>query len=187
MRHQIFYIFCSGLETSIDDGADYLYVLNGTVPFGTIERQEDKDMIDNAFTSLFSLRAVMRHNEEYLKDTARDLGIFPMDLLVLTVMHDNYDLHHARDLAEELRCSRGRISESVDRLEKSGMLEKAEVKADRRKTELKLTEKAEEILRRAEKSFRELEDIVFRGFSKEERSEFTRLAGKLTVNIGSGK
>ena len=142
-------------------------------------------MVDKVFTSLFSLRAVMRHNEEYIKDTARKLNIFPMDLLVLVVLHANYEMHHARDLAKELRCSKGRISESVDRLEKSGYLEKHQVATDRRKTELLLTSSAIDIVEKADESFKELEKMVFQDFSREEMDEFIRLSAKLNRNIGS--
>ena len=142
-------------------------------------------MIDEVFTSLFSLRAVMRHNEEYMKETARKLDLAPMDLLVLVVLNANYDMHHARDLAKELRCSKGRISESVYRLETGGYLEKHQVETDRRKSKLVLTSKALEVVRKANISFKELEDLVFQDFSDEDVAEFRRLAQKLNRNIGS--
>ena len=142
-------------------------------------------MVDEVFTSLFSLRAVMRHNEEYLKEIARNLGLAPMDLLVLVVLNANYDMHHARDLAKELRCSKGRISESVYRLETGGYLEKHQVETDRRKSRLVLTRKGTDVVMKANTSFKELEDLVFQDFTEEDVEEFKRLALKLNRNIGS--
>ena len=147
--------------------------------------EKESTLVDEVFTSLFSLRAVMRHNEEYIKETAKKLDVAPMDLLVLVVLNANLDMYHARDLAKELRCSKGRISESVYRLETGGYLEKHQVESDRRKSKLLLTEKAIDTVQKASVSFKELENLVFQDFTEEDVEEFKRLAAKLNRNIGS--
>ena len=103
------------------------------------------------------------------KPLCRELGLPQTAFDILMLLANNSEYTTAGDIVNIRRIKPNLVSVNVDRLVRSGYLERRSVSGDRRKTSLLLTERAEPIVRRVQERFSEL---MFRGLTEAERESF---------------
>ncbi len=143
----------------------------------------NRPMDISVFDAIISLRAVMRHNEKVLRAQARQLKMSPVELLILLFLQRKIDRRHAKDIASDMRISKGRISEALDALEEKRMLSRVRNEEDRRKDDIVLTEAGKERAKCVEKEFEKLGDDIYDGIGDEEKAIFAAIAAKMKANV----
>ena len=91
----------------------------------------------------------------------------------------------AGDIVNIRRIKPNLVSVNVDRLVRSGYLERRSVSGDRRKTSLLLTERAEPIVRRGREVQERFSELMFRGLTEEERESFLYTLAAIGRNLDS--
>lgn len=87
---------------------------------------------------------------------------------ILMFLSNNPKYTNAKDIVEVRKLKPNLVSVNVDRLVKEGYLERKEVKGDRRKVKLKVTEKACEIVATGRKVQGKFAKKICEGISEEE-------------------
>ena len=117
------------------------------------------------------------------KPLCRELGLPQTAFDILMFLANNSEYTTAGDIVNIRRIKPNLVSVNVDRLVRSGYLERRSVSGDRRKTSLLLTERAEPIVRRGrEERFSEL---MFRGLTEAERESFLYTLAAIGRNLDS--
>ena len=89
----------------------------------------------------------------------------------------------ASDIVNELLFSKSHVSLSVDSLVKKGLIEKVQDQQDKKISHLLLTEKADPMINDLCLRKKEIEEIFFKGFTREEKTQFQMLIEKMVSNI----
>ena len=89
----------------------------------------------------------------------------------------------ASDIVNELLFSKSHVSLSVDSLVKKGLIEKVQDQQDKKISHLLLTEKADPMINDLFLRKKEIEEIFFKGFTREEKTQFQMLIEKMVSNI----
>ena len=97
---------------------------------------------------------------------------------------NNSEYTTAGDIVNIRRIKPNLVSVNVDRLVRSGYLERRSVSGDRRKTSLLLTERAESIVRRG-REVQERSELMFRGLTEAERESFLYTLAAIGRNLDS--
>lgn len=106
------------------------------------------------------------------KPLCRELGLPQTAFDILMFLANNSEYTTAGDIVNIRRIKPNLVSVNVDRLVRSGYLERRSVSGDRRKTSLLLTERAEPIVRRGREVQERFSELMFRGLTEEERESF---------------
>lgn len=88
-----------------------------------------------------------------------------------------------KDLEEEFHVSRATISNTLQVMERNGMICRTAVKQDARLKKITLTDKARQFSCQARKHVQELEQCMEKGMTKEERNELIRLLRRVRQNL----
>lgn len=87
------------------------------------------------------------------------------------------------DLAQRLEISRGALGETIDRLEKSGHVERRADPADRRKWRVHLTSLSHDLLPRMFETSAELRETHFQDFSEAELNQLQSSIARLRARL----
>lgn len=110
------------------------------------------------------------------KPLCRELGLPQTAFDILMFLANNSEYTTAGDIVNIRRIKPNLVSVNVDRLVRSGYLERRSVSGDRRKTSLLLTERAEPIVRRGREVQERFSELCFAGLLRRRgRALFTRL------------
>lgn len=88
-----------------------------------------------------------------------------------------------KELAEHLEVSPASIATSLKRMSKSGFIEKAPDKNDKRINRLKITPKGMDALTKGKKECSKVDESMFEGFEESEISAFTQMLGRIRNNL----
>ena len=115
------------------------------------------------------------------KPLCRELGLPQTAFDILMFLANNSEYTTAGDIVNIRRIKPNLVSVNVDRLVRSGYLERRSVSGDRRKTSLLLTERAEPIVRRGREVQERFSELMFRGLTEAEKESFLYSAPALPV------
>ena len=104
---------------------------------------------------------------------------------ILMFLANNSEYTTAGDIVNIRRIKPNLVSVNVDRLVRSGYLERRSVSGDRRKTSLLLTERAEPIVRRGREVQERFSELMFRGLTEAERESFLYTLAAIGRNLDS--
>ena len=90
---------------------------------------------------------------------------------------------YQKDLCELLNLQKSSVTESLDYLEKHGVIERIVNKDDNRKKQIVLTEAAKAVINSIDDSYREINRAAIKDISKEELSNFNETLTKMNKNI----
>ena len=110
------------------------------------------------------------------KPLCRELGLPQTAFDILMFLANNSEYTTAGDIVNIRRIKPNLVSVNVDRLVRSGYLERRSVSGDRRKTSLLLTERAEPIVRRGREVQERFSELMFRGLTERESFLYTLAA-----------
>ena len=119
------------------------------------------------------------------KPLCRELGLPQTAFDILMFLANNSEYTTAGDIVNIRRIKPNLVSVNVDRLVRSGYLERRSVSGDRRKTSLLLTERAEPIVRRGRGGQERFSELMFRGLTEEERESFLYTLAAIGRNLDS--
>ncbi len=88
-----------------------------------------------------------------------------------------------KDLAERLQIRPASLSELLDKMQKSGWIERQVNEQDRRKVNIYLTGKGQEISQQMNEARQEMTNKIFGVLSEEEQAQFRTLLSKLAVGM----
>ena len=119
------------------------------------------------------------------KPLCRELGLPQTAFDILMFLANNSEYTTAGDIVNIRRIKPNLVSVNVDRLVRSGYLERRSVSGDRRKTSLLLTERAEPIVRRGREVQERFSELMFRELTEEERESFLYTLAAIGRNLDS--
>lgn len=115
-----------------------------------------------------------------------EYNLYFAQLPLLRFVKDN-PLCNQRDIAKHLCVSPPSVTNSIKRLEKNGYLSKKDDPENLRRSQISITEKGSNVLETAENKLHSIDNDLFRGFSKEELSQFNQLIDKMMNNLHTSK
>lgn len=123
----------------------------------------------------------MRHR--VIDSAIRELGVHPGQHLMLVELMRLGKLPSQARLAEEMGVSPALVTRTLNNLEASGYIARADSAADGRRNEITITEKGAQALQMGKCIVDDIDKHSFDGFSPEELESFRTLLGKLYINL----
>ena len=99
------------------------------------------------------------------------------------LMHHKDEVIYQKDIQESLDISKAATSDSLQAMEKKGIIERIKSKEDGRKIRIKLTDKGIQLFDDIEKDMRKVNKKIQDSITKEEMEEFIRISHKIKENI----
>lgn len=109
-----------------------------------------------------------------------DLAVNEIRLLLF--LHQNKELDIASEIVENLMISKSHVSYTVEKLKNKGYIIKVQDEKDKKKFHLKLTEKADNILKIIKSEQNKLNDISFKDITENEKKQFIQTFNKILNN-----
>ena len=130
---------------------------------------EDIHVLKKAMDNLF-----------YKVSKRTDLAVNEIRLLLF--LHQNKELDIASEIVENLMISKSHVSYTVEKLKNKGYIIKVQDEKDKKKFHLKLTEKADNILKIIKSEQNKLNDISFKDITENEKKQFIQTFNKILNN-----
>lgn len=130
---------------------------------------EDIQVLKKAMDNLF-----------YKVSKKTDLAV--NEIRVLLFLHQNKELDIASEIVENLMISKSHVSHTVEELKNKGYIIKVQDKKDKKKFHLKLTDKADNILKIIKYEQNKLNDILFKDIKENEKKQFIQTFNKILKN-----
>ena len=130
---------------------------------------EDIQVLKKAMDNLF-----------YKVSKKTDLPVNEIRLLLF--LHQNKELDIASEIVENLMISKSHVSYTVEKLKNKGYIIKVQDEKDKKKFHLKLTEKADNILKIIKSEQNKLNDISFKDITENEKKQFIQTFNKILNN-----
>ena len=130
---------------------------------------EDIQVLKKAMDNLF-----------YKVSKKTDLAVNEIRLLLF--LHQNKELDIASEIVENLMISKSHVSYTVEKLKNKGYIIKVQDENDKKKFHLKLTEKADNILKIIKSEQNKLNDISFKDITENEKKQFIQTFNKILNN-----
>lgn len=93
------------------------------------------------------------------------------------------DMIPASEVAKSTSLAGATLTSMLDRMEKSGLVERVSDKKDRRKVLIRLTDKARELKDRYEEVSDRMNDVYYKGFTEEEVIFFEETLARVLKNL----
>ena len=130
---------------------------------------EDIQVLKKAMDNLF-----------YKVSKKTDLAVNEIRLLLF--LHQNKELDIASEIVENLMISKSHVSYTVEKLKNKGYIIKVQDEKDKKKFHLKLTEKADNILKIIKSEQNKLNDKSFKDITENEKKQFIQTFNKILNN-----
>lgn len=134
----------------------------------------------------FELRGIQNLISEIMKvDHEQDnICVTQLQHWILRYLDDHQDQDvFQRDLEEAFQTSRATISNTLQVMERNGMIERKSTPQDARLKKLSLTEKSKEFTRRARQNVEKMEALLRKGMTKEEEQAFMEALHRIHRNL----
>lgn len=105
------------------------------------------------------------------------------ELDILLFLYNNPQFDNAKDIVEKRGLSKSHVSMGIERLIDKGYLKTVKDQQDKRKYHLILLENAQPIIQDGLKVQQHFSDILFKGFSEEEKQLRKKMFHQMCVNI----
>lgn len=110
-------------------------------------------------------------------------GLRKIDVEILYYLYRFGERNTSKDIRDTYMFTKGHISQSVERLQRMGLLEPLPDEKDRRCIHFKLTPKAEEAVCSIGKMWEEMTAAIFEGITEQEKHMLHEMAVKMTRNM----
>ena len=130
---------------------------------------EDIQVLKKAMDNLF-----------YKVSKKTDLAVNEIRLLLF--LHQNKELDIASEIVENLMISKSHVSYTVEKLKNKGYIIKVQDEKDKKKFHLKLTEKADNILKIIKSEQNKINDISYKDITENEKKQFIQTLKKILNN-----
>lgn len=133
----------------------------------------------------WSIFALARSHKALAARMLAELGLYPGQEITLLQLHDRGVLCQ-RDIGALQRLDHSTVAKSVRRLETAGLVTRQQSSADRRSTEVRLTERGRELALATKDVWDRLERLTASALSAAEEAQFATLTAKLVAAVESG-
>lgn len=107
----------------------------------------------------------------------------PMILFALERFGKGGAIATQKELAEHLGVSQPTTAVSLKYLERQGCVSKITDERDMRRNRIEITEKGIEVAKKFREAFRELDEVMYSGFSEEEKAQAAEIYERITKNL----
>lgn len=112
----------------------------------------------------------------------RDYG-HPFILFLLEHCGEDGGFTMQKELSKRLRVSPATVTAALKSLEKQGCIVREAQECDLRRKSIKITDKGREVARRYVEVFTDVDEAMYRGFSKEELAAVSGFFDRITSNL----
>ena len=126
----------------------------------------------------YQILALKKEFTMFCNEKLQEMGL-SIGLMFFVVYIGKHSHCSPGELSQAIRMDTGHTTRSIDKLVKSGFVEKERSKVDKRSQELVLTEKGIEVFHKIYTLFEQWEQIKLKDFSKEERELLDSLLNRL--------
>ncbi len=134
---------------------------------------------------LMSIRRIARLYEGMLKKISGRYQLTPIEANIISFLQNNPGKDTAADIVELRMLSKGAVSQAVESLIQKSLLQRRQDTVDRRKIHLSILPAARPITEEIDALRLEFREIVFSGFTEEERELFFALNDRIMANTKS--
>ena len=134
----------------------------------------------------FEIRIIQNLICEIIKDNKEhhEVCVTQLQHWIIRYLDANTDKDiYQKDLEEVFKTSRATISNTLQVMERNGLITRTSVEQDARLKKLALTEKAREFRRQVGENVESMEAMIRRGMTVEEEETFIRLLHKVRTNL----
>lgn len=133
------------------------------------------------------IRSIVRLYEKMMKSVCStyQLSMVEVDIIAFLKNHPQKDT--AADIVELRMLSKAAVSKGVDLLIRKSFLERETDQNDRRKVHLKLTKKAEPVMKDIQRTQQNFTDLLFRNFSEEDYEMYYKFRERILMNVKSSE
>lgn len=133
------------------------------------------------------IRSIVRLYEKMMKSVCStyQLSMVEVDIIAFLKNHPQKDT--AADIVELRMLSKAAVSKGVDLLIRKSFLERETDQNDRRKVHLKLTKKAEPVMKDIQRTQQNFTDLLFRNFSEEDYEMYYEFRERILMNVKSSE
>ena len=108
-----------------------------------------------------------------------------MQRWTLGFLNDRADTEiYQKDIEQEFKVSRATASNMLQLMERKGLIVRESVSRDARLKKISLTEKAKNMVAKSDADIREMEQLITKGFHKEETEQLKHYLDRIMENIG---
>lgn len=125
---------------------------------------------------------VMHLQEQYICRSMEQYGIHPGQARILFVLNLNGPLSQ-RELADRIHLKPPSVTVALQKMEKSGLIQKQPDEKDQRVTRIQITDRGRECIRSMIEMQQQTEERVFRNMTAEEKMLLRRLILQMRENL----
>ncbi len=130
----------------------------------------------------FLLARICKAHYSRARQMLEDIGLYPGQQFLLCTLWEGEGLTHS-ELANRLHVSPATITKALERMERTGFLERRADPEDQRISRVYLTKAGREIQESVEEVWTEMEHVTLRGFDEAERKTLERLLQRICENL----
>ena len=125
------------------------------------------------------------HKQMETKRIENEGDITGMQRWTLGYLNDHVDMEiYQKDIEQEFKVSRATASNMLQLMERKGLIVRESVSHDARLKKISLTEKAKNMVAKSDADIREMEQLITKGFHKEETEQLKHYLDRIMENIG---
>ena len=125
------------------------------------------------------------HKQMEAKRIENEGDITGMQRWTLGYLNDHADTEiYQKDIEQEFKVSRATASNMLQLMERKGLIVRESVSCDARLKKISLTEKAKNMVAKSDADIREMEQLITKGFHKEETEQLKHYLDRIMENIG---
>ena len=133
-------------------------------------------------TSLEDIQVLKKAMDNLFYKVSKRTDLAVNEIRLLLFLHQDKELDIASEIVENLMISKSHVSYTVEKLKNKGYIIKVQDEKDKKKFHLKLTEKADNILKIIKSEQNKLNDISFKDITENEKKQFIQTFNKILNN-----
>ncbi len=132
---------------------------------------------------LLKSRAAGKLYEKMFEHVREEYGMTQLEVDIVAFLKNNPGLDTASDIVKYRMLPKANVSQAVELLIRRGLVKRRPDGRDRRRVHLELTSPAEAAAEQIREAQGRFSDLLFEGFTDEERRQYQELTGRIAENI----
>lgn len=133
------------------------------------------------------IRSTIRLYEKMMKSVCSTYQLSMVEVDIIAFLKNHPQTDTAADIVELRMLSKAAVSKGVDMLIRKDFLERETDRNDRRKIHLRLTGKAEPVMKDIRETQQNFTDLLFHGFSEEDYGKYLAFRERILMNVKSSE
>ena len=132
---------------------------------------------------LLKSRSAGKLYEKMFEHVREEYGMTQLEVDIVAFLKNNPGLDTASDIVKYRMLPKANVSQAVELLIRRGLVKRRPDGRDRRRVHLELTGPAEAAAEQIREAQGRFSDLLFEGFTDEERRQYQELTGRIAENI----